>query len=161
MIRESDLAYLAGVVDSDGCIRVERLKNNGRSRDGISYAAFITIQQVERQAIDLARATFGGFVMTIKPTPKMPLARTMVRWTARSRIAADALAALRPYLRIKTAQADNAIALACLVVELNRARYDGFGAPRYRLPAELDRLAAHFETSRRLNSGAQQGMALA
>lgn len=62
MIRESDLAYLAGVVDSDGCIRVERLRNNGRSKDGTSYAAFVAVQQVERHAVDLARATLGGFV---------------------------------------------------------------------------------------------------
>jgi hypothetical protein len=157
LIREADLAYVAGIVDADGCIRVEKLKNNGRSRDGTSYAAFIAVQQVEPQAVELAKAIFGGYLITVKPTPKMPNARTMLRWTAKSQVAARALVLLCPYLRIKRPQAENAIALASLVVELNRARYVGVvpgrNGPRQRTPAELDRLAIYFETSRRLNSG--------
>lgn len=157
MIRECDIAYLAGVVDSDGCIRVERLRNHGRSADGISYAAFVAIGQVEPHAVELAHATFGGFVLKVNPTQKKPHARPMFRWTAKSRIASCALDVMRPYLRIKAAQADNAIALARLVEKLNRDRYVGVipgrTGPRCRTPQELDQLAAYFNESRRLNSG--------
>jgi len=94
----TDIAYLAGVVDSDGCIRVERLKNNGRSRDGVSYAVNVSIQQVESAAVELAKELFGGHLMVIHPTPgqlkKLNNPRLMLRWTAKSRIAADALYAM-------------------------------------------------------------------
>ncbi len=156
-MRDVDLAYLAGVVDSDGCIRVERLKNHGRSKDGTSYAAVVTIQQVEREAVELAKSMFGGCLMEVKPTAKFPNARPMFRWSAKSRLAATALAAMRPYLRIKAAQADNALALAELVGGLNRARFVGVipgrTPPRSRTPSELERLEIYFEASRRLNSG--------
>jgi hypothetical protein len=64
---------------------------------------------------------------------------------------------MRPYLRIKAAQADNALALAELVGGLNRARFVGVipgrTPPRSRTPSELERLEIYFEASRRLNSG--------
>ena len=157
----TEIAYLAGVVDSDGCIRVERVANTGRNRDSTSYAAFVSIQQVETEAIELAKTLFGGFVQIIQPTPSQLLKfknpRTMFRWTAKSRIAAKALSAMRPYLRIKRRQADNAIELAATVRTQTSARFKGVrlgrNPPRHRTTEELARLESFHTLSRHLNSG--------
>lgn len=156
MIREVDVAYLAGVVDSDGCIRVDRVRGSGRGNEAVSFAAFVAIQQVESEAVNLAKELFGGYLLTVKPSPKRPAASPMMRWTAKSRIAANAIHVMRPYLRIKARQADNALALQALVQKLNRDRYagvvPGVTRPRYRTPQELDQLAAYYNESRLLNT---------
>ena len=148
-----EAAYLAGVVDSDGCIRVEMLRNHGRSHDGVSYAPIVTIQQVECEAVKLARDLFGGHVLCIKGK----VGRPMQRWTAKSRVATAALHRMLPFLRIKKEQATNAIALHALVIELNRLRYAGVvpgkNGPRRRTHAELAMLHEHFLRSRELNGG--------
>src|SRR5690242_16357057 len=106
-----DLAYLAGVIDSDGCIRVECVKG-GKNRGRECYAPIVLLAQIEPEAIQLARSTFGGYVAAVQPTPaqlqRYTNPKPMLRWVAKSRIAAAALRAMRPYLRIKTRQADNA-----------------------------------------------------
>ncbi len=109
---ETDIAYLAGVIDSDGCIRVERLKHKNGS---VSYGAIVTVQQVESQAVELAWSLFGGARLVI--LDKRPNSQTMLRWTAKSQKAIKALVAVRPYLRIKTRQADNAIVLSKVIAK--------------------------------------------
>lgn len=155
-MNQIDVAYLAGVIDSDGCIRVERLVQR-KLGSLISYCAMVHVQQVESEAVHLAKDIFGGYIQHPKPPARFPKARPMVRWVAKSRIAVRALTCLRPYLRIKAEQADNAIALGKLVWEIQRARYSEViptvRGPRTRTQAEIDRLHGHFEISRHLNSG--------
>lgn len=153
MNRLADVAYLAGVIDSDGCIRVEKANNNGRSRDSVSYHVILTIAQVEMQAVRLAEEVFGGYLLF--PKPKNERSRPMVRWTAKSQKAAAALQELRPFLRIKGAQADNALALAALVAQSRSDRCKGRvrSGARARDEAETAAMHACYLESRRLNSG--------
>ena len=153
MTRETDLAYLAGVIDSDGCIRVEKTNNNGRSRDSISYHVILTIAQVELQAVRLAEEILGGYLLF--PKPKNERSRPMVRWTAKSQKAAAALVELRPFLRIKGAQADNALLLAGLIAQSRSDRCKGRirSGARARTEAETAAMQACYLESRRLNAG--------
>lgn len=149
-MNQIDLAYLAGVIDSDGCIRVEKVRID-------TYSAMLHIQQVEPEAVELAKATFGGYIQRIPIPKRFPNARPMVRWSAKSKIAVAALEALLPYLRIKHAQAENAIALGKLVWSIQKARFieviPGKRGPRTRSREEIDSMARYYDVSRHLNSG--------
>lgn len=152
MSRETDLAYLAGVIDSDGCIMVQRAPWNGRNRASVSYSAIVTIAQVETEACELARTVLGGFVLW--PRPKNVRARPMIRWTVKSQKAGKALRAVRPYLRIKASQADNAIHLCDLITQSRSDRCKGrvrCGA-RPRTDAETAAMHECYLKSRALNA---------
>lgn len=104
----STLAYLAGIIDADGCIRVSREKPyNNRATPG--YHARVHVRMVERQAVDLLGETFGGHIW--KQKPSLERGRPLYVWDISDLKAQHALEALLPYLRVKRAQAENALAL--------------------------------------------------
>ena len=115
------LAYLAGIIDADGCIRVSKQKPyacQGRTTPG--YHARVHVRMVEREAIDLLDATFGGHVWTQKPS--LTRGRPLHVWDVSDAKAQRALELLLPYLRVKRAQAENALALRRLRAESSKHR---------------------------------------
>jgi len=102
------VAYLAGIIDADGCIRISRYKPY-RDRATPGYHARAHVRMVEREAIDLLSETFGGHVWRQKPS--LPRARPLYVWDISDAAAQRALEALLPYLRVKHRQAENALAL--------------------------------------------------
>lgn len=107
-----ELAYAAGVIDSDGCIGVNRSTYAMRVRGDASQAVYserITMKQVEPQAVELLHRLFGGHRGMTDPSAKR--GRPLHTWHIHSAIAGKALVALLPFLRIKKAQAENAIRL--------------------------------------------------
>lgn len=148
---KTDLAYLAGVIDSDGCIRVERLNNHGRSKDSVSYAAIVTVQQVESEAVILAKKLLDGCILKIHD--KRPNASPMLRWTVKSKKAATALNALKPYLRIKIEQADNALHLSRIIAKSKSTRCIGraFSGAAFRSTEDTSAMEICYQLSRSLN----------
>jgi hypothetical protein len=68
-VSEVDLAYCAGVVDSDGAIGIRKLRVHDRRKPGYSYVRYyeiISLAQVEPQAVALFKGLFGGSSGTIK-----------------------------------------------------------------------------------------------
>lgn len=111
-----DLAYMAGVIDSDGCIGIKKSTYAMRVKKDASqpiYSERITLKQVEPQAVELAHAMFGGHRSVTDPTAKR--GRPLHTWHIHSKSAGAAIVALLPYLRIKRKQAENAIRLRELV----------------------------------------------
>jgi hypothetical protein len=102
----TDLAYAAGVVDSDGWIGVRRQRHADNRAWQAIYSPRIVVKQVTPQAPVLLKELFGGHVHTGAGTPTR---RPLIAWETHSASAAAACAALLPYLRIKRAQAENAI----------------------------------------------------
>lgn len=102
------LAYLAGIIDADGCIRISKEKPY-RDRVTPGYHARVHVRMVEREAIDLLDETFGGHVWTQKPS--LTRGRPLHVWDVSDAKAQHALTLLLPYLRVKRAQAENALAL--------------------------------------------------
>ena len=100
------LAYLAGVVDSDGHIGIQRSTNALRNWQKMSprYWEVITVNQTATEATELFKETFGGLVYPriFKSGRRKP----MWAWTVTGKRASNALHAMRPYLRIKGDQAD-------------------------------------------------------
>jgi hypothetical protein len=101
---ETELAYLAGVVDSDGCIMVGRQVDH-RGGKTTGYPVKVVIVQAEPEAIVLAKKIFGGSIATVQRR----MGRPYLQWLLVSKKAALCLSTLLPYLRIKRAQAMNAL----------------------------------------------------
>jgi hypothetical protein len=92
-------AYMAGIIDADGTIGVKRRTEGGLIR----YSECVCVRQVEPEAVDLLHEHFGGYRFVTRPT--MPNRRELQGWEVTNRRAAECLAVLEPYLRIKVEQA--------------------------------------------------------
>lgn len=106
------LAYLAGAIDADGTIGIRRSTYAMRKRGDASvpiYSERIALRQVTPMIPQLLQQTFGGSLYITKPS--IARGRPLHSWAATDLKAATALVLLRPFLRIKAPQADNAIDL--------------------------------------------------
>lgn len=112
---EEILAYLAGVMDSDGNLRVEKRHIEGML--GPHYRICIRAAQVAPSpAIDLFARTFGGHV-TVKKVNR-PNQRDLAYWSLHDKSAVPAIAALLPYLLVKRQE-------AYLLLDLRRLKAEG------------------------------------
>lgn len=136
-------AYLAGVIDSDGCIRVSRDTWRMRNADGRTptFQARIHIKQVDPEATDLCYEIFGGYYRQEPPTAYR--GKPLWSWAIHSAGAGRVLTAVSPYLRIKKAQAENALR----VCELS-----AMGTRRFPVPeiVEGEPLVTAYEAAARL-----------
>lgn len=103
MTRGYDVAYAAGVIDSDGTIGVFYKKGPNDC-----YEPRVGVRQVEPQAIDLLKELFGGSRRDAYHHGG-PNCRPLYEWRATARVAVAALVEVLPYLKIKREQANNAI----------------------------------------------------
>lgn len=105
------LAYLAGVIDSDGSIGIKRSTYGMRHGNGgqPTFSERVMCRQVTPEAVLLLRDTFGGYYGITKGSTAK--GRPLHSWQVTDMKAAECLRALRPYLHVKAAQADNALAL--------------------------------------------------
>jgi excisionase family DNA binding protein len=113
-----ELAYLAGVVDSDGYIGVHRKQ---AEKWAANYQPRVQIKQVTPQAVDLAEECFGGHRYEGKPTTTN--GRPLMVWQVHSAAAGRVCEALLPFLRIKRAQAENVLRLCEVNSRLGRRRF--------------------------------------
>lgn len=99
MADATTLAYLAGVLDSDGYISVHGSTRRGKTY----YAARVGIAGTRRQPHDLAASIWGGTVSLY--LPKNPRHRGQYQWSRTGDVAAQIVAAVQPYLLVKQEQA--------------------------------------------------------
>lgn len=121
----TDLAYAAGVVDSDGYIGVHRSDYAMRVRKDAGQAVYmprVAVKQVTPQAIDLLHDLFGGHRYNGKPSAER--GRPLLAWSVHSAMAGRVCESLLPYLRIKREQARNAIEVCAINAEGQRRRWD-------------------------------------
>lgn len=93
------LAYMAGIIDSDGYITITRSVRSGN----LYHGAVIGVSGTRRQPHDLAASLWGGKVHLY--TPKNPLHRGQYQWCRHGKAAAEAIEQIFPYLRVKQDQA--------------------------------------------------------
>lgn len=117
------LAYCAGVIDSDGTIGVKRntykvrvIKDSGQP----SYSERVCVKQVEREAVDLLKSTFGGYQFVERPSVKN--GKPLYGWQVTDIKATRCLVLILPFLRIKKRQAENCLCLRCLKEQSKKAR---------------------------------------
>ena len=106
---ELELAYLAGVVDSDGTITIGVDMADVKRGKAPRFFEIIAVRQCDTEAVHLAQKLFGGNITIGKPGSLR--GRPSHDWYMYNRKACAAIRALLPYLRIKRKQAELVLAL--------------------------------------------------
>lgn len=108
-MRDTDIAYIAGLVDGEAYIGIK--KSNSKSNGYISprYAARLQIRMVDEQAIKFIANIFGGSYYKEKPSAKK--GRPLFCYQASDKIAQGILEILLPYLKVKEESAKTILAL--------------------------------------------------
>lgn len=108
-MRETDLAYMAGIFDGEGCIIIAKALRKARP----SYYLVCQIHITDEYIVNLFHSCFGGIVL--KQKKKEPHHKTMWAWRCVSRIAQAFLETILPHLRLKGSEAEEGIKLQKLV----------------------------------------------
>ena len=140
---DTDWAYAAGFVDGEGCIAVVR--SFVPDRDRYVYGVHVVVANRDRAVLDWMRDVWKGWVVQVQSQS----ANNSQAWHWRSPTGTSAetfLRGLRPWLRIKADQCDNALAM----IELLKRGRRTLG--RTRLPqAWLRKQEKLYWTQRQLN----------
>lgn len=101
--QQTVLAYLAGIIDGEGCIRIAKLSGKHYS----PYAPCVNCGMTNPAAIELLHATFGGSIRWAWPSGKnaSPCKPLRYWYLNGTESVARALRLLYPHLRVKKAQA--------------------------------------------------------
>ena len=148
-ISATDLAYAAGVIDSDGCITVSLV---GEKRCNGSYAITACVAMKSDDIPQWFTATFGGRVRIIGGKGKWTEHRggervyfpPTPRWEMYAQDAADFLESILPYLKLKRLRAEAAIKLARMHRKRGRSRKPGYAREVSPEEKEQRKELAHF-----------------
>ena len=110
-VKDTALAYLAGMIDGDGYVSIVR-----SVRKGVEYfAPQVGISGTLSAPHDLAASIWGGKVTRYVPTN--PSHRPQFQWSRQGAVALQVLESIYPYLLLKQEHALLAMELHELVVE--------------------------------------------
>lgn len=120
-MKETDIAYLAGIVDGEGYIGIKKSKAyRCAERTTPSYIARIQIRMVDEPAIRFLSETLGGWYY--KEKPHLAKGRPLYCFQASDQKARAILETLLPYLRVKATQARTVLELCALKSESRQHR---------------------------------------
>lgn len=123
VMKTSELAYCAGIIDADGTIGIKRNTYAMRVVGDCgqpTYSERVCVKQVEPHAVDLLHSLFGGYRFTAKASTKG--GKPLEGWQVTDLKAAAVLRAVLPFLRIKAEQARNCLALRTIKERSKKAR---------------------------------------
>jgi hypothetical protein len=127
-VKPTQLAYAAGIIDGEGCIRVNRTRN------GVPVIR-VHVTNTDARLTRTLHEWFGGYVW-MEAKAYMPNAKIRYVWEVSARKAAAFLGLVRPYLVLKQEQADLALAIQATKVARNKIPA-GITAERDQLAARL------------------------
>ena len=107
MVSDTDIAYLAGLIDGEGYIGIKKLKPTNRRRSP-SYQARIQVRMVEEAAIAFLAETLGGSYYL--ESAHAANGRPLFCYQASDAKAERVLRTVLPYLRVKRENAETVIA---------------------------------------------------
>lgn len=132
-------AYVAGIMDADGCFMISKHKRKTKNKNtdralvfpktvenwSYTYAPALKIAMIEREAIDLIQNTLGFGHMHIDGARKSrPNSKPIYHWYLRNwRTAITFLKNIIPYLRVKK---DRAIHLLNFCEHLSNVKNPGY-----------------------------------
>ncbi len=99
---QTDLAYIAGIVDGEGCICIIKLRSG-------NFSLRFSVKMVNPSAINLIKEKFAG---SVYPVACVPPRRPKYDWKVCTKDAAIILGCLLPFLRVKKDQAIVALSFA-------------------------------------------------
>jgi hypothetical protein len=109
---DTDWAYAAGFVDGEGCIAIVRSFVEARSR--FYYSVHLVVANRERSVLEWMQASWGGWVVAV--STRVGRARESWTWRSRTGLGAEPfLLGIRPWLRLKGPQCDNALAMIAVL----------------------------------------------
>ena len=106
-MKKVDKAYIAGVIDSDGCIGSSKV--TGRTCSGKSYRPYLVVLQRDPQIINWLNERFVGCVDVVKRKKTDGRILSYIRWTVVGKKLAVLLNQVIPYLVLKQEQAKTAV----------------------------------------------------
>lgn len=158
-MKHTDLAWMAGFVDGEGCITIS--KQVRRNRPSPAYRAVITITNTNRQVLVPFLEAWGGAIYSVhekrRDKRKVKWADAWC-WHCPASRSPRMLRRLLPYLRLKREQ-------ALVVIDFceNKARTcvprhanGRWGGSEHLVPAELARRAAWHKQIQLLNTKGQR-----
>ena len=113
MVSETDLAYLAGLIDGEGSISISRWvhQTRGIRNKNVGHHMHLNLGMTSRIAVEWAAKTFGGNVRWKNPNQADGHVRAiMYYWQVYGTKAVPILRLIFPYLKTKSFQAMLAIA---------------------------------------------------
>ena len=117
-MKKVDIAYLAGIIDSDGCIGIQKYSNSK------AYRAYLTIIQRDMTLIEYLYATFDGSVNVV--STKRNIGRDFyLRWMITDTRATRVLKICLPYLKLKKQQAFLVLELSKIKTKKNKTGRNG------------------------------------
>jgi hypothetical protein len=149
-----ELAYCAGVIDSDGTIGVKRstyAMRHGKCAQP-TFSERVCVKQVTPEAVDLLYRLFGGTKYYAAASAEK--GKRLYVWQVTDRKAATCLQAVLPYLRIKLRQADNCLVLRADKEESKKMRVAhgrGHAGAAARAPELSQRMEARYQRAKELN----------
>lgn len=108
MGQDTDWAYAAGVIDSDGCIGIGKEARRNMPHP-YYFRVNVRVAQTELGALNWLKETFGGNIyIQNPPTEERP--KICYCWSTRKRSVIEAfLNGILPYLKIKRQQAETCL----------------------------------------------------
>jgi len=105
-MKKTELAYVAGIIDGEGCIGIQTFKTRGR-RGGVRYGMYVTVANTNEWLIQWFKFNFGGCVCRTDNSGSNN--KDCWSWRIQTRQAADFLRLVLPYLQIKRFRAEVAL----------------------------------------------------
>jgi hypothetical protein len=109
--QDTDWAYAAGFVDGEGCIAVVR--SFVPRSDRYAYGVQVVVANRDRDVLDWMQRTWGGWVVDV--SGRQGRWRPSFTWRSGGLKAKPFLTGIRPWLRIKGVQCDNALVMIDLL----------------------------------------------
>lgn len=67
-LTKTELAYIAGIIDGEGCIQILRRRaKKGQSKTGYEFGLKITISNSHKELIELLHEKLGGYIFIAQP----------------------------------------------------------------------------------------------
>ena len=129
MLKETTIAYLAGIIDGEGYIGIKKTAHKNRVTPG--FHARIQVRMIHDGAIRMLQDTFGGSIY--KEKPHVDGGRPLACWQLSDAKAEYALRILLPYMVVKRENAENVLALRDLQTtsKQHRTKPNGFRRMRH------------------------------
>jgi len=103
-MKKTDIAYIAGLFDGEGCIRINK---NSANRN--YYTLNVSVKMAWEWMPKYLHLAFGGSIHKYKMDKYYPNAKDQWCWNIRGKEATEFLKAILGYLRVKRAEAELAI----------------------------------------------------
>jgi hypothetical protein len=149
-VTDTDLAYLAGLLDGEGVITIAKVRPVPHVKDGNPrYFAKIEIQMSDREPIEHVARLYERHIMLKKPSANMKKPAYRISWQAK--IAAELARQVLPYLILKLPQ-------ALVLIEFQTAMTAEGYTGRRKTPEQIAMRESYFLEMRKLKGMFPKGL---